>query len=50
MEELILPKQQAEGSWLSAHGQENGAGRVYSTSMACLCLAVKYHYLPIYQR
>ena len=50
VEELVLPKQQADGSWLGAHGQENGAGKVYSTSMACLCLAVKYHYLPIYQR
>jgi hypothetical protein len=50
VEETILPKQQPDGSWLGAHGQENGAGKVYSTSMACLCLAVKYHYLPIYQR
>jgi hypothetical protein len=50
VEETILPKQQPDGSWLGAHGQENGAGKVYSTGMACLCLAVKYHYLPIYQR
>jgi hypothetical protein len=50
VEETILPRQQPDGSWLGAHGQENGAGKVYSTSMACLCLAVKYHFLPIYQR
>ncbi len=50
VEDLILPKQQPDGSWLGAHGQENGAGKVYATSLACLCLAVKYHFLPIYQR
>ena len=30
--------------------QESGHGEVYATSMALLALAVKYHYLPIYQR
>ena len=31
-------------------GSEGSAGHVYTTSMAILALAVKYHYLPIYQR
>lgn len=50
VEDLILPRQGQDGSWTATHGQENGAGKVYSTSMAILCLGVKYHYLPIYQR
>ena len=50
VEELLLPKQEGDGSWVGRHGQERGAGKVYSTAMGVLCLAVKYHYLPIYQR
>ena len=50
VEETVLPKQDAQGWWLGVHGQERGAGRVYCTAMAVLSLAVKYHYLPIYQR
>jgi hypothetical protein len=50
VEDLLLPKQSPDGSWQGQHGQERDAGRVYATSMAVLCLAVKYHYLPIYQR
>lgn len=48
--ELLLSKQSPDGSWLSEHGSEKSAGRVYCTSMAVLALAVEYQYLPIYQR
>ena len=44
---LLLEKRQADGSWSAPNGEEAGAGKVYSTSMAILSLAVKYHYLPI---
>jgi len=50
VEELLLPNQESDGSWRARHGQEAGVGKVYSTSLAMLSLAVKYHYLPIYQR
>jgi hypothetical protein len=50
VEEILLPQQQADGSWLGRHGQERESGKTYGTAMAVLCLAVKYHYLPIYQR
>jgi hypothetical protein len=48
--DLLLPVQDADGSWNAAHGSERQHGRVYSTSMAVLGLAVEYRYLPIYQR
>lgn len=48
--DLLLPKQQANGSWVAQHGEENGAGNVYATCLAILSLSVKYHYLPIYQK
>lgn len=47
---LLLEKQQVDGSWKSAHPSESRQGRVYSTAMALLCLAVEYQLLPIYQR
>lgn len=47
---LLLDKQQSDGSWIAPGGEESGAGKVYTTSMAILSLSVKYHYLPIYQR
>ena len=47
--EVLLPMQEADGSWKPAGGQE-GSMRVYRTAMAMLSLGVKYHYLPIYQR
>ncbi len=50
VEEALLPRQAADGSWAARQGQELSAGRVYTTCMAILSLAVKYHYLPIYQR
>ena len=46
---LLLPKQESDGAWISGDSQERSAGRIYSTSMAILCLSVKYHYLPIFQ-
>lgn len=49
VEEIMIKLQRSNGSW---HGSssENSAGQVYSTAMGVLALAVKYHYLPIYQR
>lgn len=47
--EILLPLQEADGSWAPVGGSENTA-RVYRTAMAVLSLSVKYHYLPIYQR
>ena len=49
VEDLLLKLQSKQGSWLGS-GQEGGAGDIYCTCMAVLALAVKYHYLPIYQR
>lgn len=48
--ELLLPRQDHEGSWSAPGGEELGAGKTYATSLAILSLSVKYHYLPIYQR
>jgi hypothetical protein len=50
VEELLLPKQGPDGSWQGQSGQERNAGKVYATSLAVLSLAVKFHFLPIYQR
>ena len=50
VENLLLPKQNPEGWWEAQSGQEREAGKVYATAMAILSLAVRYHYLPIYQR
>ncbi len=47
---ILLGKQQADGSWPSDHASEKRQGRVYTTSMAVLALAIEYRYLPIYQR
>ena len=49
VEQLLLTNQQPDGSWISADGQERGAGRIYSTALAMLSLSIKHHYLPIYQ-
>ncbi|MCA9043291.1 MAG: terpene cyclase/mutase family protein [Planctomycetaceae bacterium] len=48
--ETLLPIQDADGGWTPTHGSERGAGRIYSTSLAVLALAIDYGYLPIYQR
>ena len=45
--EILLPKQKSDGSF---EGEDEGGGRVYTASMAILALAVKNHFLPIYQR
>src|SRR5205085_1748550 len=50
VEELLLPKQGPDGSWQGQSGQERGVGKVYATSLGVLSLAVKFHFLPIYQR
>lgn len=48
-ERTLLEQQSPDGSWTSGDGQERNAGRIYTSSLAVLSLAVKYHYLPIYQ-
>jgi hypothetical protein len=48
--EALLPMQGSDGSWLASEAKESQAGPVYATSMAILSLAVKNHFLPIYQR
>jgi hypothetical protein len=50
VEEALLPKQGPDGSWQGQHGQERDAGKIYATSLGVLSLAVKFHFLPIYQR
>jgi hypothetical protein len=50
VQELLLDRQGVDGAWAAPGGEELGAGKVYTTSMAILSLSVKYHYLPIYQR
>ena len=50
VQEILLDKQQDDGSWRAERGQEHATGKVYATSLAVLSLSVKYHYLPIYQR
>lgn len=49
VEEILKKLQRGNGSWQGS-GSEGSAGEIYSTTMAILALAVKYHYLPIYQR
>ena len=48
--EVLLPIQQQDGSWEQGGGDGREAGKVYATCMAILSLAVKNHFLPIYQR
>jgi hypothetical protein len=50
MEEALLPRQNPDGSWRATQHREAEAGDVYCTSLGILALAVKYHFLPIYQR
>ena len=50
VQEMLLEKQSADGSWLAQNGEERNHGAVYSTSMSVLSLSVKYHYLPIYHK
>ncbi len=48
--EALLPLQAREGSWDGLDGSEKQGGKVYATCLAVLSLAVKNHFLPIYQR
>jgi hypothetical protein len=48
--EILLPLQARDGSWEGTGGEERQGGKIYATSMAVLSLAVKNHFLPIYQR
>jgi len=50
VEEALLPRQASDGSWSATQHREVEAGTVYCTSLGILALAVKYHFLPIYQR
>lgn len=50
VEEALLPRQNPDGSWRATQHREADAGSVYCTSLGILALAVKYHFLPIYQR
>ena len=52
MEELLVNRQNPDGSWSAAPNtsSERGAGPVYYTAMCSLALSVQYRYLPIYQR
>jgi hypothetical protein len=50
VQEMLLPKQERDGSWQAQGGEEKNAGKVYATSMAVLSLSVKHHFLPIYQK
>lgn len=47
---VLLPLQAREGFWEQGGGDGRENGKVYATSMAVLSLAVKNHFLPIYQR
>jgi hypothetical protein len=49
-ERLLLPRQLEDGAWHGSQGQEYGVGRIYGTALAILSLAVRNHFLPIYQR
>ncbi len=46
----ILDLQHPSGYWNPEDGTERQAGKVYSTSLSVLALAIEYGYLPIYQR
>lgn len=50
MFQTLLRLQNFDGHWPLARMGESRAGRVYSTSMSVLALAVEYRFLPIYQR
>lgn len=51
LEKMLAEHQNQDGSWNSPPGgNENDQGKVYTTSMAVLALAVNRHVLPAYQR
>lgn len=48
--EALVPLQGRDGSWEGQGGEERQGGKIYATCLAVLSLAVKDHFLPIYQR
>ena len=48
--DLLLARQQEDGSFRAGTQQEDGAGPCYSTAMGALALSVSFRQLPIYQR
>ncbi len=48
----LLPRQRSDGQYLGSWDPDQVwggyGGRVYSTSLACLCLEAYYRYLPVY--
>ena len=48
--DMMLPKQNPDGSWQIGGGNEAPAGICYSTAMSVLALSVSCRQLPIYQR
>ncbi|QDU25759.1 Pectic acid lyase [Anatilimnocola aggregata] len=48
----LLPRQRGDGQFLGSWDPDQVwggyGGRVYSTSLACLCLEASYRYLPVY--
>ncbi|MBI3881556.1 MAG: terpene cyclase/mutase family protein [Verrucomicrobia bacterium] len=50
VEDNLTQEQLDDGAWQGLQGQEYGTGKIYATSLAILSLAVKNHFLPIYQR
>ncbi len=48
--ETLLPLQHGDGFWEGRGSEEKQGGKIYATSLAVLSLAVKNHFLPIYQR
>ncbi len=50
VEGALLPIQQSDGSWSATEHRESEAGTVYCTALSVLALAVRNHFLPIYQR
>jgi len=50
VEDALLGRQASDGSWSATQHREVDAGTVYCTALGVLSLAVKHHFLPIYQR
>lgn len=48
--DMMLPKQNPDGSWQMGGSSEAGAGVCYSTAMSVLAMSVSFRQLPIYQR
>jgi hypothetical protein len=52
LQSQLLPRQRSDGAMLGSWDPDQVwggyGGRVYSTSLACLCLEAYYRYLPVY--